>query len=405
MFYFLPFSTQENTMKILCILLPHFPLVCEHLRQPAIKGRPALVFSSSSSRRTLFDFSPGLEGLTPGMPLERAIALHGGAETISADLPYYRDMFERVLDSLQQVSPLVEGGTEGTVYMGTNGLELLYPGDGDLTRAVREAVCDDFEIRMGQAEGKFPAYLAAERSQPGECTSLNGSIEHFLEKIPSRHLPVSARSRERLAGFGLATIGQVAALPSSALEAQFGPEGKIIHRLANGTDDSPLVPRLPREIITESLEMESPTSLAEVLLAGFECLLSRVFTGLTARGTGISRLDLIVRTTSGECREKSVFFKSPVMEIKAAIKRIGHVLETWPQPGPAEQLSIRITGTACPLSRQKSLLPEVKSTDHLLGEISQLELKLGSPQLFKFKEAEPWSRIPERRHVLTPLNM
>jgi DNA polymerase-4/protein ImuB len=92
------------------------------------------------------------------------------------------------------------------------------------------------------------------------------------------------------------------------------------------------------------------------------------------------------------------------MELKTAIKRIGHVLENWPQPGPVERLGIRITGTSFPPSRQKSLLPQVKSTGHLLGEISQLELKLGGPQLFKFKEAEPWSRIPERRHILTPLN-
>ncbi|MDX9986325.1 MAG: hypothetical protein RBR99_02530 [Dehalococcoidales bacterium] len=392
-------------MKIFCILLPHFPFTCELIRKPAINKRPALVFNSNSSKRTLIDYSPGLEGLAPGMPLERAIALYGEAETISADLPHYRDMFEQILDCLQQVSPLVENGAEGIVYMGTSGLELLYPEKGDLAHAVRKAVSTEFEVRMGQAEGKFPAYLAATHSRPGEFTNLIGNLTHSLAKIPVCQLPVSAKIRGKLVSFGLKTLGQVATLPAGALEAQFGPEGKTIHRLANGIDDSPLVPRLPREIITESLELESATSLVEVLLAGFECLLARMFTALTTRVMGISRMDITIRTISGESRRKSIFFKSPAMEIKTALKRLEHVMETWPQPGPAEQLGIRITGISCPLSRQKSLLPEVKSTDHLLGEISQLELKLGGPQLFKFKEAEPWSRIPERRHVLAPLNM
>ena len=404
MFYFFPFSTQESTMKILCILLPHFPIMCETIRRPAINQRPALVFNSSTSRRTLLDFSPGLEGLAPGMPLERAIALHGNAETISADLPHYRDMFEQILDSLQQVSPLVEGGTEGTVYMGTSGLELLYPKKDDLACEVRRSIPAGFEIKMGQAEGKFPAYLAATCSLAGECTVLTGDPGSFLAKIPACHLPVSAKSKGKLASFGLTTLGQIAALPASAMEAQFGPEGKTIHRLANGMDDSPLLPRTPREVITENLELESPTSIAEILLAGFECLLSRTFASLLSRNMGISRLDIKARTVNGESRGKSIFFKSPAMELKTAIKRIGHVLENWPQPGPVERLGIRITGTSFPPSRQKSLLPQVKSTGHLLGEISQLELKLGGPQLFKFKEAEPWSRIPERRHILTPLN-
>jgi len=391
-------------MNILCILLPNFPLMCELIRHPDIKKHPVLIFDSTSSRRILFDFSPNLGGLVAGMTLERAIAMYGNAIIISADHPYYRDTFEQTLDCLQKISPSVEGGTIGTIYIETKGLELLYPEKEDLARAAREAICTDFEIRMGQAEGKFPAYLAAIYSQPGGYTALNDDLKDFLRDIPSHQLPISAKNKEKLISFGLTTLGQIAALPSSALEAQFGMEGKIIHRLANGYDDSPIIPRPHREVITENLELESATSLTQVMLAGFEYLLSRVFLTLTAQRLGISRLDINIHTINGEHQEKPIFFKSPAMEIKTVIKRINYALETWMQSGPVERLGIRVTGISCPLSRQKSFLPEVKSASHLLEEISQLEYKLGSPKVFKFKEVEPWSRIPERRHVLTPLN-
>jgi len=391
-------------MKILCILLPHFALACELQRRPGLEGRPAVVFTPGPGTGRVLDFSPELHSLEPGMPLEQAIALHGEAETISADSPHYREIFEQILDDLQRVSPLVEGAGAGTAYMSTLGLELLYPETDRLAGAVRAAVPAGFEVKLGLAAGKFPAYLAACHSRPGECRSPDSHPGTFLENIPCAELPVSARSRAKLAAFGIKTLGQAAAVPPAAMEAQFGPEGSLICRLAAGIDETPLLPRPPREIITRSLELESATALAGVLLTGFERLLLAIFSLLAPKNIGLSRADIWTRALSGECREKSIFFKSPAMEAGTALKRISQLMETWPQPGPVELLGIRATGLGRPGARQKSLLPEVRSADHLLGEISQLELKLGGPQLFKFKEVEPWSRIPERRHVLTPLS-
>jgi len=391
-------------MKILCILLPHFALTCELNRRPGLEGRPVVVFAPGPGTGRVLDFPPELDDLKPGMPLEQAIALHGQVEIISADSPHYREVFEQILDNLQRVSPMVEGAGAGTAYMSTEGLELLYPETGQLTGAVRAAMPAGFEVKLGMADGKFPAYLAAGRSRPGECKNLEGNPRPFLKNIPCAELPVSVRSRAKLDAFGLKTLGQAAAVAPAAMEAQFGPEGRLIHHLAAGIDETPLVPRPPREVITRSLELESATALTEVLLAGFERLFLGIFSLLAPKNMGLSRADIWTRALNGECREKSVFFKTPPMEAATALRRISQVMETWPQPGPVETLGIRATGLGRPGARQKSLLPEVRSAAHLLGEISQLELKLGGPQLFKFKEVEPWSRIPERRHVLTPLS-
>ena len=65
---------------------------------------------------------------------------------------------------------------------------------------------------------------------------------------------------------------------------------------------------------------------------------------------------------------------------------------------------MKITGTGRLTGRQRSLMAQVRAREHLLDEIKQLELRLGSPQLFQVKEVEPWSRIPERRYALTPLS-
>ena len=84
-------------------------------------------------------------------------------------------------------------------------------------------------------------------------------------------------------------------------------------------------------------------------------------------------------------------------DIEALVKR---VVEEYPQPGPVEQVGLTISRLGFPGGRQSSLFREVRSRDHLLDDIRQLELRLGNPQVYQVKEVEPWSRIPERRHAL-----
>jgi DNA polymerase-4 len=90
------------------------------------------------------------------------------------------------------------------------------------------------------------------------------------------------------------------------------------------------------------------------------------------------------------------------MDIKAAMARIKRVLEDYPQPGPVEQVGIRVERLGYPRGRQTSLFSEIRAQDHLMDDIRQLEFRLGNPQVYKLKEVEPWSRIPERRYALTP---
>ena len=65
---------------------------------------------------------------------------------------------------------------------------------------------------------------------------------------------------------------------------------------------------------------------------------------------------------------------------------------------------MRITGLGRQSRRQKSLFADIRAQEHLMDDIKQMELRLGGNQVFKVKEVEPWSRIPERRYTLTPLN-
>jgi len=391
-------------MRILCVLLPHFPLLCEVERRPGLEGLTVVLFRTAGSRRLVLDYSPQLDRLQSGMVLQQAFSLYREVELVRADMPYYLSAFNRILDSLEKVSPLVEGAEPGCAYLGVDGLELIYPGDSDLVDAARKGIPEVFKAQFGIAGGKFLASLLAASSPPGEYRKLTGAPGSFLKDLSCDVLPISARSKQKLHDFGLHTLGQVAALAPGPMQSQFGPEGKRIWwELARGQDDTPLYPRGSEEIIEESVTLPSVTASLEAILASVESVLARVFLRDTLRGRGICSLLLWASIWGAGYWERSIKFKEPATNIRKTLSRIKSVPEASPPPGPIEELGLRLTGLGYGTGQQKSLFSEVRANDHLVEDIKQLELRLGGPQVFKMKEIEPWSRIPERRQVLAPI--
>jgi DNA polymerase-4 len=389
-------------VRVLCILLPDFPLKCEILRNPGIESSRVVIIHGVGSKKLVLDHSPELDRIQKDMTLQQALACHDRAGIVQADLPYYRSVFNGMLDNLEGISPLVEGADLGTAYLGADGLHLIYPDDESLVAAARGVIPEVFTARMGMAEGKFPAYLAALNSPPDGHRIISGRTGDFMKDFPCDVLPVSMKSKGKLREFGIRTLGQLAKYPVGPLQSQFGPEGRKIRELARGFDDTPLQARRAEEIIEENTTLSSVTISIDTVLVAIEQLLARVFVRISQQGMGIHSLILWTRSYDSEHWERAIRFKEPSTDIKRVMSRIRMVLENYPQPGPVEQAGVRITRLGYPRGKQNSLFTEVRGRDHLIEDIRQLELRQGNPQVFKLKEVEPWSRIPERRYALIP---
>jgi len=389
-------------VKVICVLLPHFPLRCEILRHPDLKKCPAVITYGEGSQKLVLDYSPEMEGLQKSTPVQQALARYGKASLVQADLPYYWSNFNRILDEMENISPLVEGSELGVAYLAVDGLQMIYPDDTSLTGAVRKAQPKTFISKIGIAGGKFPAYLAALYSPPHGYKILADDDGICLRDIPCDVLPVPVKVKNKLRDFGINTLGELAALPAGPLQSQFGPEGRRIRGLARGHDDTPLYLRLMEHGFEESVALSSVTVSLEALLVVLEALLSKVFARISLKGLGIRSLVLWTRSWDSEHWERKIQFKEPAMDMKTVISRVKRVLENYPQPGPVEEVGMRVVRLGYPHGRQKSLFTEVRGRDHLMDDIKQLELRQGNPQIFTIKEVEPWSRIPERRYALAP---
>ena len=271
-------------MQIACVLVTHLPVKAEIQRHPELKGKPVIVTAGNGSKQVVLDSSPEARGVAPGMTVQEALSQSKDATLVEADETYYQAVSDDILQSLEQRSPLVEKAELGCVYVGLDGLEAMYGGEARLIGSLLQAMPQDFNPRVGVANGKFPAYLAAVTSVGGQATQVTDDVAGFLKDLSVDLLPLSWEDKTRLHQFRLHTLGQVAALSVGPMQAQFGPAGKKVWELAQGIDRSPLLPAPYQELVRESLTFPSPTLTLTAILAATDTLLMRAFARPEVRG-------------------------------------------------------------------------------------------------------------------------
>ena len=80
----------------------------------------------------------------------------------------------------------------GTAYVRLDGLEHPHGGEARLVSALINAVPQDLSPRVGMAEAKFPAFVAAAVSEPSRATRVPTDAASFLAPHSVNLLPLSA---------------------------------------------------------------------------------------------------------------------------------------------------------------------------------------------------------------------
>jgi protein ImuB len=154
--------------------------------------------------------------------------------------------------------------------------------------------------------------------------------------------------------WGIATLGELGALPSEDLSSRLGQTGVMLQRFARGIDAQPLVPdpEVPRFL--QDIELEWPVDALEPLSFVFARLLDPLSAALERadRGAAAIRLDLrlVDRTTHARLLQLPAAMRDPkvlrtllVLDLEshppsAAIDRV--TLEVDPAPGRILQYSL-----------------------------------------------------------------
>jgi len=419
-------SRRPTSSLAACVWIPLFPLRCEEARHNGLAGSPtALLAPPPDTTRKLWQVSSLARhtGVKPGMTVSQAIGLCPTLRLIEPDPVHYDERFADLLSALTEVSPVVETGELGLVYVGVDGLQGIYGslekiiealtrmlegwnvGMSGANRTVQPSNLPTF--RLGVGLGKFSAWVAASRAKPSEAVVVPlGHERSFLASQPIAVLPLDAEVHRRLRRLGIRTLGALVALPEAAITAQFGATGKRLWQLAAGRVVEPVTGRIAPEPIRAALSFFTPVGERELLAHALDQLIARALKHPRRIGWRIHALRARAEIEGGGSWLTAHLLKEPTADAGRIAAPLKTRLEQAPPTGAVERLVLEFTGFAPGTTELQLFARDAQAAARagqqraLRSAAREIRMRVKRAVLYHIIEVQPWSRLPERRYAL-----
>ncbi len=393
-------------MRLAYVHLPRFALAVEARLNPRLLQAPTIVYDRPGRRgdNCVLEASSELAGVYPGQPLRKARAAYPHAIFVLANVLLYREVSEAILRVLEQVGPQVELAEQGCAFVDIGGLDGHYADAFSLAKKLVDVVQQETGLlpSVGIAEGKFVAYVAARLCVPGDAGVVPlGRERDFLYDKPVSLLPVSPEVIEHLHTLALHTLGDIAGLPQSAVEAQYRAVGRRMWELAHGIDREPLRPHRAQELLSEQLTFDSPIVANEALVMASRHVLRRLAGRLDRRAARTMHLQVLAGDRL--LWERLETFREATSDGERMAFIVKTRLTALLLTEAADTLVITLSGIGREPARQPKLItdahPQIAS---LADAIQQIHARYGRPVVWRAVEVDPCSRHPEERAILIP---
>lgn len=395
-------------MPVACLVVPSLALACELAQRPQLQDHPVVLTDEAGLRVAELTASAAQRSVRPGQTVREATALCPRITILEPHPAQNRRVADALRDAMASVSPIVEQPEPGAVFADLQGLDLLYPQPGDLERAILQAAPPAPAARLGLANERFTAYVAARSAQPGAAQRVApGQSAAFLAGKPIAWLALPPDDQERLQLFGIETIGALAALPRHAVAAQFGRAGEIAWQAATGADPTPIAADpFVHTAVVESSRAEPPLVSQEAILHSTQQLLRRALRHPRASGRFVRRLRLRIVLEDDRLWERSQALREPMSDRDRLWLPIRSALARAELAAPVVEIELELGALTAESGRQPSLFRDAARRREQLNEMARhLQVQRdttwrGRSPLSQIVELEPWSRIPERRYAL-----
>jgi DNA polymerase-4 len=414
---------------IACVRLPHFAAAFEERAHPELKGNPFVLVDDEQHISGVSRLA-AQAGVRTGMGLSQARAQCDDLVIRPAVHSRYQHAWSELLDALTTFTVQVEH--EDGLELRADGrrwreVAFLHPSQLDddpsvtcyldlgklksedvpgLAQHVRQFVWDRVQIpaKLGLSSGKFPARVAATSVNAGDLLVVSpGQEAAFLAGFTVALLPVDGETLRQLDLLGLYTLGDVAALPLSALLDRFGRQGRIMHRLANGRDTSPVQRYAPPTVERVSRQLEGAITEWERLAAVLGDMVAEATHGLHDNGQTVRQLILVLTLEDGAVLERQIVLRQPTGSLHHLRETVGDMAHTLTVTCGVVEVELALSDIAPAVPRQLSLFdrPAVPQA-HLSSVLKDLVARYGATHFYWARAVDPDARLPERRYRREP---
>jgi len=232
---------------------------------------------------TAVDEAAARRGLSVGLALAQARAMHPALEAVSEDPQADADLLEHIADWGLRYTPLTACDAPDGLLLDITGCAHLYGGEdaliADLSARIDAA---GFSASIAVAGTIGAAFAAARFGRAG--IHANGSERALLSALPLSALRLDAEIAASLARVGLKRVADILDLPRAPLTARFGSGLLRQFDRALGREHEPLNPRLPVAPYVAEQRFAEPIAREENVLAITGRLAARLARALERRG-------------------------------------------------------------------------------------------------------------------------
>jgi protein ImuB len=230
-----------------------------------------------------------------------------------------------------------------------------------------------------------------------------------LEILPPR---MNVRDRERpyeiFESWGIATLGDLVALPAADLASRLGRRGSALQRLARGLDARPFVPDGETPRYLERLELEWPIDELEPLSFVLARLLDPLSAALERADRGAAAVHLDLRLTDRSTHARVLQLPAPMRDARVLRTLLLLDLESHPPSAAIDSVTIEVDPAPARITQFSLLeraLPSPETLSTLTARLSALvgESRVGAPALvdthrpgaFEMRQFQPESAARE----------
>ena len=364
----------------------------EELHDPGLRGKPFVVAGDPGGRGVVASASYAARpfGVRSAMPTSRALRSCPGLRVVRPRHALYSRTSERVFSLLRDLVPVVEPISIDEAFLDVSddpraGVAVA----GDLRRAIRDRF--SLPTSWGVAANKLVAKIATEVGKPGGLIVVPpGEEARFLAPLPVEMLwGIGPKARERLEGFGLRTVGELAKKDEAWLDSQFGRSGIDLAARARGEDTRPVVESREARSMSSETTFAQDVSDGAVLQRTLQEQSESVGARLREAGLAGTTVRLKLRWPDFTTITRQVSLEQPTDQDGEIYRAVAGLLQrTWKARRPVRLIGVGVAQLG-PRIRQLSLFDRKWQADErLLAAIDSIRSRYGNRALRKARSAD-----------------
>jgi len=246
----------SRVRKIVHVDMDAFYASVEQRDNPALRGLPVVVGGSPASRGVVAaaSYEARRYGIRSAMPAARAYRLCPDAIFVPPNFARYRAVSAQIQAIFLRYTDAVEPLSLDEAYLDVTENHLGNPSATRIAQVIKREIRRETGLTAsaGVAPNKFLAKIASEEKKPdGLFVIRPQDVAAFVERLPLRKLPGVGEATMRVfEAMGLATCGELAAVPLAELTHRFGKRGAWFYRVARGIDERPVVANRERKSVS-----------------------------------------------------------------------------------------------------------------------------------------------------------